>query len=459
MSGPLDLRRLHDLCGSDLPDVGGNTCARGVVSALGPLAPLWLKPHVLDRAHAWHCEMLREPVSPRAPAERPVQRGQIGILLATEKATSLPLLRPAFVLPVEWRRDGRSSPLLPRGLAAFADEVLRDVGIDGLSLHVASWLEREGGDFSAFSFSPGSAWAALAAGAIVTRQGGATKPDVFVSAAWTRESPTRGWIAAVDGVDAKLDAALAADASVVLFPQENAVEATAWLARHPDARLEIRHLSNVPGEPHRVLAPVLHALEAAPSRAAGATFEVCSDYYVRMPEEGHNDYYRHELAAEVVSRMRPQVDGDERLRDVERLVIIASKSWSLGILLASLFDPRDVLVLHDGGLDAALRTLGETLPTCGRAGRPDRAVRAACCRPGATFVDDVAAGLAAFAASGGGGRIAIDLTAGYRDFHFAVISSLPQDAEVVFVHAPQDRRHARVKPGTERLRRLVIPGR
>lgn len=459
MSGRLDLPRLHALCGTHLPAVGGNTRASEIVAAFGPLAPLWLRLEVLDRAHAWRCEMTGEPVTPRPRAARLLDRGQIGILLATQHAPPLPLLRPAFVLPVVWQSGGGISRRLPAGLAAFAARVLRDIGIDGLSLHLPAWLENSTVDLSALEFSPDSAWAALAAGAIVARQGGVTRPDVLVSAAWMQESTTRGWIASVDGVDAKLDAAVAAGAGIVLLPQENAPQAADWRARHPEAVIEIRYLSNPPSEPQRALAPVLHALEAAPLRAADASFATCSDYFVRMPEEGHNEYYRDELVADVAAQLRPGVEGDERLRDVSRLVVIASKSWSLGILLASLFDPSDVLVLHDGGLDASLRMLLQELPVHGRSGRPPRAVQAARCRPGPTFADDVAAELAVFAAAAGGGRIAIDLTAGYRDFHFAVLSALPPNAEVVFVHAPQDRRHARVKPGTEQLRRLAIPGR
>lgn len=240
--------------------------------------------------------------------------------------------------------------------------------------------------------------------------------------------------------------------------RENAAEAAAWQTQNPGKRLDVRHLSNATGDPQRALADVLHALEAAPTRAAGATFDECAAYYVRMPEAGHNEYYRDELAAEVVARMRPQVAAAPRLRDVDRLVIIASRSWSLGVLLTNLFDPRHILVLHDGGLDHAVRTLVDSLPSIG-GGRSSRTVTETCCHPGDTFTDQVAAALSAFATPDKTGTLAIDLTAGYRDFHFAVLASLPPNAEVVFVHAPQDRRHWRVRPGTERLRQLVVPGR
>jgi hypothetical protein len=459
MTGPFDLQRLHELCGSLLPEAGGNGQAFRVVRALGPLGALVLRPDVLARAVAWQREMNGE-LGPLPPAPvRLVQRGQVGILLATRNPAALPLLRPAFVLPVEWRRGDASSPLLPTGLAVLADAVLRDLGLSGLSLHLASWLERDGADFSALDVSPDSAWAALAAAAIVTDDGGATLPDVLVSAAWTREQDQRGWVARVDHVPEKLDAALAEGARVVLLPQENAIEAAAWRDRNPRALIEIRHLSNAPGAPRRVLAPVLHALEAAPARAAGASFKQRSNYYIRMPEEGLNEYYRDELLDEVVAEMRPQVEDHPPLRDVSGLVIIASKSWSLGPLLASLFDPQRMLILHDGALPGPTRILSASLPTCGRSGRPDRHVQAVECEPGKTFSDDVAAAVAAFAGDADADRIVIDLTAGYRDFHFAVLSSLPRNAEVVFVHAPQDRRHPRVRPGTERLRRLVIPAR
>jgi hypothetical protein len=459
MGKPLDIGRLHELCGRLLPEAGGNTRARDIVRGLGPLAALWLRPEVLDRAHAWHCEMTGGASSPRPGIGPAVARGQIGILLATEAPDSLPLLRPAFVLPVEWRSGGRSSPLLPAGLAAFGDKVLRDIGIPGLSLHLASWLERDGGDLSGLAFSPDSAWASLAAGAIVASQGGLTLPDVFVSAAWSRDDARRGWITRVEHVAAKLDAAAEAGAAIVLLPRENDAEAAAWQAQNPGKRLDVRHLSNATGDPQRALADVLHALEATPTRAAGATFEECAAYYVRMPEAGHNEYYRDELAAEVVARMRPQVDAAPRLRDVDRLVIIASRSWSLGVLLTLLFDPPHVLVLHDGGLNQAAHVLMGELPTVGRNGLSPRAVTEARCCPGDTFPEEVAAALNAFASDAVQGTVAIDLTAGYRDFHFAVLAALPPKAEAVFVHAPQDRRHWRVRPGTEQLRRLIVPGR
>ena len=203
MTLPLELVRLSALCGSELPEVGRGAAAWNVETSLrspgmlGPLAGSWLRAEVLSLARRWQREMHGEPGGTPGVNAAPIERGQIGILLATQNAKSFPLLRPAFVLPVEWRRAGRSSDLLPAGMADFANSVLRDVGVADLSLHLAALLEKSGTDLSGLRFSYESAWAALAAGAIVAKQQGATLPDVLVSAAWTSADGRPGWIAGI----------------------------------------------------------------------------------------------------------------------------------------------------------------------------------------------------------------------------------------------------------------------
>ena len=464
MTLPLELVRLSALCGSELPEVGRGAAAWNVETSLrspgmlGPLAGSWLRAEVLSLARRWQREMHGEPGGTPGVNAAPIERGQIGILLATQNAKSFPLLRPAFVLPVEWRRAGRSSDLLPAGMADFANSVLRDVGVADLSLHLAALLEKSGTDLSGLRFSYESAWAALAAGAIVAKQQGATLPDVLVSAAWTSADGRPGWIAGIGQVQEKLDEAAAIGARIVLLPQENAIEAGRWRERNQDASLEIRHLSNAPADPERVLAPVLQALEAAPTRAANASNMDRRSYYVRMAEENHNEYYRDELLQEIVEELEPQIKAEPRLHNAKRLVIIASKSWSLGFLLTALFDPEHVLILYDGRLGSVPLTLTAELETFARRKSPRRSVTAAECRPGDAFDKSVADALTAFSSADGVGTV-VDLTAGYRDFHFAVLAALPANAQVMFVHAQQDRLYARIRPGTERVKVVSIAGR
>jgi len=464
MTSQLDLVQLQKLCGSLLPDVGGGAVAWHVETALGQPGMLglfagnWLRDDVVDRAREWHGDMVGEPTGFRGSHAVRVEQGQVGILLATENAAHYPLLRPAFVLPLEWRRGGRSSVLLPAGMADFADGVLRDVRVTNLSLHLAARLEESGTDLSGLRFSYESAWAALAGGAIVVDQNGLTVPDVLVTAAWARTEGLPGWITGVGQVGEKLDEAAVHGASIVLLPQENAIEAGQWRERNPDSPLKIRHLSNVPNDPERVLAAVLQALEKEPKRTGNTLFTDRCSYYVRMAEEKLNEYYRDQLLQEIVEQLEPQIKAEPRLHNAERLVIIASKSWSLGFLLTALFDPEHVLILHDGRLGDVPRILTDKLETFARKKSPRRIATAAECRPGDAFDKDVADALTAFSSADGVGTV-VDLTAGYREFHFAVLAALPANAQVMFVHAQQDPRYARIRPSTERVKVVSIAGR
>lgn len=464
MTSPLDLARIQALCGMPLPERGGGWHAwhaETVLAApggLGLLAGSWLRDEVIARARVWQSEMNGEPTAPPNSNAVRLKRGQIGILLATENSTSFPLLRPAFVLPVEWRRGERSSALLPAGMADFAAAVLYDIGGSDLCLHLAASLEEAGTNLSGLRFSYESAWAALAAGAIVAKQQGATRPDVLVSAAWTNADGRPGWIAGIGQVQDKLDEAAAHGARIVLLPQENAIEAGQWRDRNPDSPLDIRHLSNVPGDPERVLAPVLQALEAEPSRAAGASLEERCGYFTRMARAEQNKYYRKELLDDIVVRMRPFVTSDSRFEGIEQLVLIASTSASLGFLSVRLFDPNRVLVVHDGQHARDTAELIDGLAITGRPTNMPRYVEPAQCRPDNNFAADVKAALRRCSVNGGG-RILLDLTAGYRHYVFAILSALPENAVVTCIHAEMDGRYSSVKPGTERLSVLDIPGR
>jgi hypothetical protein len=431
-----------------------------VVEEFGPLADLWLRPEVVDRSWAWRGEMNGEPVVAPAAASPTLARGQCGLLLVTAHAASFPRLRPAFVLPVEWRREARASPLLPDGLAGFSAAVLGDLGLGdlglgGLSLHLPDWLTSRGVDLSGLRFAYDSAWASLAAGAIVADQGGATLPDVMASAAWNHEQPTRGWFKRIEGLADKLDAAVAAGARVVFAPRENLTDVEAWRAARPDVTLDIQLLSNATDVPAKALAPVLVALEAMPTLKTGADFEQRSRYYVRLPPSAKDRYHRDELLEDLVGRLRPQVEAAWAFPASDRLALVVSKSWSLALLVVRLFDPAHVLLLHDGKLNDVLGILEAELPVNGRAGRARRTVTAAECRPGGTFVGDIRAAVMRFAA--GAPSVVVDATAGYKDFQFSILSNLPANALAMYIATDQDLLHASAVPGTERVRVLSIP--
>ena len=273
---PIDLRGLREICSGQTPE--RNRVARLFEHLKGPLAEAWLRSDVLARMIAHRAELYGvenenggQPV--RTEADVPV-RGRCRLLLVTSNHHELPLLRPAFVVPVDWREvkdAGASSSRLPAGLANFATELLADLRLDGLSLHLPESWEQAGVDLSGLEFSPPSAWASLAAGAVIFRKHGATVPTVLATAAWSREPDGgKGSIAVVEGVEEKCAAASQAGAEILFVPRANEPDVRRW--REREGRLagslhEIRWLPNEVTSPQKALQPLLEALEVPPRRA------------------------------------------------------------------------------------------------------------------------------------------------------------------------------------------------
>jgi len=460
---PVDDAGLRRRCGSPLPDEGRGRHADAIIEWLGePLARAWLRKHVIEAAEAGRAALYGEAI-PSQPASPPrdAMPGRCRLLLVTKASEKFPLLRPALVLPVDWRRiaaAGPSSSRLPRGLAAFADAVLADLKLSGLSLHLPREYDEAGVDLSSLSVSLDSAWAALAAGAVVASGDGVTMPEVMATAAWSRASQqdTKGWIRSVEGIPAKLDAAIEAGAKVVFVPRADEAAVSVW--RAGGATLDVRFLSNAEMEPRAAIAALLEVLEVPPTRAAGDSFERCCDYYTRMPERQADAYYRSELLEEAAMRMR--VPDDPRLREVRKLAFIAGRSLAVPFLLTRRFDPDQVLILHDGQLKGDEPAICERdLRSLGRDGLPDRIVRVKECDP-KSLADDVARHVTTFEAEFPRGRLLADLTPGYRAFNLALLGATPATGLRAFIHSDQTQGAAgsRVRPGNEHLRLFDLPG-
>ena len=455
------LEELAKLC-SRWPTSRRGQHAATVVRRLGaPLARVWAKPDVIAAAEAYHRELYGLPAQPlvAVPAGVTTARGRCQLLLVTKGYRDLPLLRPAFILPVEWRRvaeAGESSPRLPGGLAEFATTVLADVTVDGLSLHLPVEYEEAGVDLSALQFGHESAWAALAAGAMIFNEQGAMLRDIMATARWSaeRSGRTSGWVMPVEGVVEKLTAATAAGARLVFVSRENRADVERWRALGGDGP-EIRELSSqIKPSPAAAIADLLEAIELPPTRAADDSFDRRRDYHLRMPATMADDYYREELLADVCDRLRGRLPSDPRLAEVRRLVFIASQSLSVPYLLTSLFNPNHILVLHDGAIgEPTLARCLRDLATLGRAaGEPPRGVQTSSCDP-ENLEAAVAARVAGFEETCPQGRLLVDLTPGYRAFNLALLAAAPAAAVTAFVHSPQSgKQPGRSRAGAEELR-------
>lgn len=453
----IDPVRLQQLCGRPLASVSGDEIL-DLVAELGPIGELWLRPEVFERKLAWQRGCNRQPSDASGWTPPRLDRGQIGILLATANAESLPLLRPAFVLPVEWRREGDSSPLLPAGLIEEAANVLEDLRIEGLSLHPAGWLEKNGCDFSAFSFSCHSAWVALAAGAIVAEERGLTQPDVLVTAAWKRETlGVRGRILRVNGIAEKTAAAALGGARVVIVPRENEADVEDLPAEHPAGRLDIRFLPNASSSPRAAIVEVLREIQEMPRRDTVPELEPRCRYYMRLEPARKDDYYCAHILTDIVGKLIAAVRADARLAAVDGVVMIASRSWSVAMLVAGIFENARVVLLHDKAMSNDMPELCERIAASVPDGRPRRSVEPVLCGDGDAFADDARKAVEDFAA--GCSRLVVDLTAGYRDYMFALLSALPENAVATYIKTQETGESRSADPRTSALRLIALPRR
>lgn len=434
---------------------------------LRPLGDFWLRPHVLAAAEDQTRAMYPDSApAPAAPAQRRsrTSRGGCWVLLASSDPAH-PLLRDAFVLPLEWRRGGQHSPRLPRGLAEEAERILTTVGIKGLSLHLQAELEETGGSLEGIAFRYESAWAALAAGAIISDQGGENFGDVLVSSAWQPEpgatgTAPAGHLAHVNGIAAKVGAAAAHGARLLFLPRANEEEARAAAAAPGAAApgIELRFIESTTSKPRDALQAILAELESPPTRRDGWSFEHRARYHRRLSADRGERYYVEELLDDVVHRLMPRVLTDHRLQGINRLVLVASTSPGGAFLLTQLFDPGEVLVVHDDNLPGGQPVVAELagrLHNLPRAAGGSRQVQTHEIATGDDFETQVQRIICEWIESEDAKRIFIDVTLGHRDFLFALLAAAPPGAVVGYLTS--EKQGPRAIAGTEKLKVVDWP--
>src|SRR5205085_1163262 len=99
-------------------------------------------------------------------------------------ASGYPLLRPAFVLPLEWREGGVHDPGLPSKLHELANRVLSHLQLNSWSLHRLPPFREV--DLAALNthLEHESGWAPLIGSLWIAQQGGKPQPTVWATGCW-----------------------------------------------------------------------------------------------------------------------------------------------------------------------------------------------------------------------------------------------------------------------------------
>jgi hypothetical protein len=441
MARRLTLDRLLAVC-DGVPEP-----ARAVeaVEALGWLSPWWLRPEVIDAA--WQ----EQPVYAayrRHPA-LPCQPGGCWALLVNPRR--LELLRDAFVLPLLWREGDGDDPCLPGPLRDLAGQVRQQLGegFAGWGLTLPKPCDEEGIDLSPLddgAFGASSAWASLAGGLLLAREGLTPDTTVWASAAWDEAYG----IGRVEGLQAKLDHAAERGAKHVFVPAQNQPEGGAWAAAHsgqPEVSLLVPAPSAGKLSPSRLLGPYLSELGLEPGPEQPD--ELKKRYYLLVTREKARDFHWRVLmksAAEACARSLP-----EDCKPTHAVTVVSLEPSAVALAPASL--PAQVCLLLYTQTDPPDARIARTLDQVQR----ELEKRGVKCVPGPICagrrddeVRQVAELLHDFADGTPPERLAFDLTPGYKSLTLAVLEAAPVGSWLLYCRHEQAGADNRVVPGTER---------
>lgn len=357
MPDRLDEAFLSRQCSSLLTYADGIRANR-IAATLGPLAPLWMTPAALRVARM-------EQAPWRLPAT--VRPGAFHALIVSRGL--FPVLRPAFVLPLRWGRDREHSRRLPAGLAEHADAVLAAHRADaergspgqwGLSLDFQSTPEF---DLSGLEIDGPSAMAAMFAALDLAVADIGAIGNVLASMSCVGDRWSR-----VEGVEAKLDAALSAGAERVFLSDGNKKDGEAWEASR--GRSGFVGYVRAEASLRESLTQFLKELEAPPPPTA--PLDDHADYYERAMTgrprgNARRDYYLRTLV-EPLARKCGDDPGVRGIRRPVRCLIgcIAPGMPPTVSLVARLLQPEIVRLVHspledekDGQLEGDVKAILE----------------------------------------------------------------------------------------------------
>ncbi|RMG36283.1 MAG: hypothetical protein D6725_10930 [Planctomycetota bacterium] len=350
------------------PDYRPYVIASVIQSRLGPLAPYWLRPQVLEEARG----AVRDSELARLPdlARRP--RPAYGLALVTccvgncanESAGTegdggeAALLRPALVLPFRWQRDGDPTGV-PEDFLQLADRVKRELensGERGLAVgdFQLTWAydELRQVDAGGLQCETDSGFFALAASLYMAarEQDGQVDPRVWITGGWDSDKRT---VQSVGGIARKIRTMLDFGAKHIFVPAPNLDEAEREVEKLAVRnRCRVEDLSPARGDVRNAFRNVLKVFRAEP--AADAPFSDRADYYKHLFVFNRTEdrkYYRNHLLDDIIEKCRERL-SDELRRISEKgpiVVTTLSNQCELVRLAHGVFRPSRMIVLRTAG--------------------------------------------------------------------------------------------------------------
>jgi hypothetical protein len=295
----------------------------------------------------------------------PQDRGACWIILVMLHPQAYPLLRPAFLLPLQWRQESPHDGALPKPLCQLADEVRTAMHHAFPKLSCLEWHLFLHSNFQKpknnsvlailgeqFRFCSG--WVALAGGLYLACNQGEPDGHVWVSACWDMQ---RG-IQRIEHLKEKLQLAQTYKVRRLYLPQEQIEEAPP-----PEPPLKIEPLRQGTNRLDEALGDYLAALDVLPPVPAPDDekgFERCQKWYLRQPTD-QPDFYCTHLLPTILKRCQRQRIEECPDCQPEILLTILSDSWVLIPLTLGVFPVRECFILHTEQMHKHLAPIQETI--------------------------------------------------------------------------------------------------
>lgn len=423
---------------------------------LQSIAPWWLNSDVLRLANDHACRLFgRGDALWALPPRLANHLGVCGVIVTSScnRSSNGLCLRDAFVIPLQWCRGQPHDNRLPENLLSLAERLESLIRADFLrnrsGSSQASWGLRfaddkwpEIVDFHSIDATFDSAAVPLAAALFSAFLGIHCHTTVWASGAWTDE----GGVQVVDGLKEKMQCAQDLRGEVFFVPAQQLREAEALQAQLANStHLEICPLA-VSSRIYDALRPLLARLWLPPGHDQSRDARV--NYFLHVhDEQDARHYYRTCILTEVVDQARRWLPTEHKYR-FSHFVTIVSQGYDLPLLLAWIFQPQHVLLLHDAGMKQRAWELLEHFQSLHFPGRVTAAEFSGLERH--RLLDQFQRTLAKFLEGYESERLLVDITSGMTLQKLALYDSLPRGAWAVCCQTQQDRLSRRPIPLTER---------
>jgi hypothetical protein len=340
---PLDPQRLLELFQKTHEELLPLECW-DLYEYLGNFIPLWFRPEVVQRVEEETTVRFEKP-------QLPQERGSCWIIFALGLASQYPMLKPAFVLPLQWQCQPEHDRRLPARLKELADRVRRALNQAYRDEEYLRWRLYMHPNFAISETTPDfsgldeqlrfeSGWLALAGGLYLARHNGQPSEHVWASARWDEEKG----ILRVGHLVEKLELAQEYGVRQFYIPDEQINEVPELFQGM------VKPIRQGTNRLQEVLDNYVYALDVRPACPPSneESFQRCRDWYLRQPSPDLR-YYCTCLLPYLLPRLQRQRRSDYADCQPEVLVTVLSHSWNLIPLIAHTFEVKRCVVLVTAG--------------------------------------------------------------------------------------------------------------